>query len=127
MESTVMVIDSTDAIIDIMEVIFTGAGYRFLSSVIGYTPEQVAAYKPDLILIEDRLHQQPAGRVISKELKLSPLTGAIPIIMMTTLVPVGHLLKDAMADAVLPKPFDVDELEDLVAIILDKTKNQLLK
>jgi len=110
----VLVIENNKAILDVMKIIITEAGYTFLSPLSDFVPEKISALQPDLILIEDHLYHLPQGREISRSLKRSALTSSIPIIIMTTTIETGNLLSESEADALLIKPFDIKSLETLL-------------
>jgi len=107
----VLVIDYNEAILDVLKIIITDAGYTFLSPLSALIPEKISALQPDLILIEDQLYNLPEGRKISRNLKRSVLTSSIPIVMMTTAAEPKDLISESQADILLIKPFEINNLE----------------
>lgn len=67
--------------------------------------------RPDLVL-SDVMLPVLDGVALCRELKASPATAAIPIILMSAVG--AHWVAESGADAFLAKPFDLDELESLV-------------
>ncbi len=61
----VLVIESDESILEVMQIIITGYGYAFMKSVQADTPEGIAQMRPDVILIEDQLYGNFSGRRIS--------------------------------------------------------------
>lgn len=110
----VLVIDSDESILEVMEMIITGSGYAFLQSGIPATPEEIALLGPDVILIEDQLDGNGKGRKISTAVKKSALTYFIPVILMTTRNTADGIMRESEADALLVKPFDIARLEELL-------------
>lgn len=111
----VLVIESDESILEVMEIIITGYGYAFMKSVQADTPEGIAQMRPDVILIEDQLYGNFSGRKISTAVKKCPLTDCIPVILMTTDNNRGEtIMKESEADDILIKPFDITRLEELL-------------
>lgn len=73
------------------------------------TYAQIAAYKPDLILL-DILMSGSDGRTICKQLKKDIATKKIPIVMMSAHPSAKFDSENAGADDFIAKPFEVDEL-----------------
>ncbi|WP_294297516.1 hypothetical protein [uncultured Chryseobacterium sp.] len=110
----ILVIDYNEAILDVMKMIITDAGYTFISPMSDLIPEKIFDLHPDLIFIEDQLYNLPQGRKISKSLKRSALTFSIPIVMMTTSIESKDLISESEADTLLLKPFDINNLEAIL-------------
>lgn len=110
----VLVIDNNDAILEVMKIIITEAGYIFLPPLPAFVPEKISDLHPDLILIEDQLYNLPQGRKISQSLKRSALTSSIPVVMMTTVLESKDLISESEADTLLIKPFDIKSLEAIL-------------
>ncbi|WP_294312380.1 response regulator [uncultured Chryseobacterium sp.] len=118
----VLVIDCNEAILDVMRLIITDAGYNFVVPLSPFTPEKIFNLEPDLILIEDQLYNLQQGREISQSLKKSQLTSSIPIVIMTTSIKPENLILESEADTFLIKPFDIQKLEEIL-YCFSKKKN----
>lgn len=100
----------------------------------GYSVEAIAKYGnylndtepekwPDIIILDILLNQED-GSKIAKELKKDSKTKKIPIIMISALPGGKKLAEEARADAYLAKPFEVDELNQLIERLTKKTAGQ---
>lgn len=111
----VLVIESDESILEVMEIIITGYGYAFMKSGPADTPEGIVRMRPDVILIEDQLYGKLSGRKISTAVKKSALPYFIPVILMTTdNNGCEIIMKESEADDILIKPFDITRLEELL-------------
>jgi DNA-binding response OmpR family regulator len=74
-------------------------------------------HKPDLILLDNWLSEwksDASGEQISKQLKSNPLTSHIPVIIVSAVSNVKEIAEAGLADAYLRKPFELDELIEMV-------------
>jgi CheY-like chemotaxis protein len=92
--------------------LFTEAGYHVLAAADGRAAlAQVEQERPDLVLA-DIMMPVLDGAAFCRQLKAAPSTAAIPVILLT----VGDRAPGlaAGADAVLRKPFNLTDLEQVV-------------
>lgn len=85
-------------------------GRHALSLLAGTRPE-----RPDLV-ISDVMMPLVGGVELCRALKADPDTADIPVVLMSAAVPRATL--SAGADAFIPKPFDLDAMDRLVARVL---------
>jgi CheY-like chemotaxis protein len=115
MKKTVWIVDDDHGILDVIKIILEQEGYNAV--VISEPMDIFGKIKqdslPDVILL-DVLMSGIDGRDVGKQLKQNPKTQHIPIIIMTADIQIENKAKDAMADAYIKKPFDID---DLLAIV----------
>jgi two-component system phosphate regulon response regulator PhoB len=74
-------------------------------------------HKPDLILLDNWLSEWKSdanGEQISKQLKSDPSTSHIPVIIVSAISNVKEVAEAGLADAYLRKPFELDELIEMV-------------
>lgn len=111
----VLVVESDTLLRSLLAEILQDAGYETLEAVDGIDGVLKAQlHRPDLILLEmllPRLNGVEAGRLLRRD----ELTVAIPIVAMSTGA-VPHARFQDLVDAVLLKPFDLDELLLIVAL-----------
>lgn len=69
--------------------------------------ERIAAHRPDVVLV-DLLMPGMNGRQFLARLRAEAATRSLPVVLMTGSRPPGETA--AAADAVLQKPFELDEL-----------------
>jgi two-component system phosphate regulon response regulator PhoB len=74
-------------------------------------------HKPDLILLDNWLSEwksDASGEQISKRLKSDPSTSHIPVIIVSAISNVKEVAEAGLADAYLRKPFELEELVEMV-------------
>jgi DNA-binding response OmpR family regulator len=87
-------------------------GYRVVQAFHGeHALRLVAGERPDLV-ITDVMMPLMSGVDLCRRLKADPATAAVPVILMSAAgLPVE---RDALADAFIAKPFDLDAMDALV-------------
>src|ERR1700723_1507667 len=105
----VVVIEEDDDTRFIIEFIIKELGYIALCFKNILSIDKIIEIKPDIILI-DHSYLDGQGGVLCQKLKSAPSTIGIPIILMSTLLSVAAIEGADEADALLEKPFDVEEL-----------------
>jgi DNA-binding response OmpR family regulator/DNA-binding CsgD family transcriptional regulator len=90
---TIMIVDDTPANLALLSDTLAEANYRVLVATDGLSAiEQVAYFKPDIILL-DVMMPGIDGFETCRRLKADPLTADIPILFMTGLGELNHLLR----------------------------------
>lgn len=111
----VLVVDDDEDILNVIRIILEDEGYEVTTLNDGHkVSENVAASRPDVILLDVMLGGMD-GREICKNLKSHSIFHLIPIVMISA----SHNLKEQLlqpksADAFIPKPFDIDNLVNVV-------------
>ena len=115
MAKTVLIIDDEESIRDILEVLLTGSGFEILKAESGEEGVEVASEKlPDLIIL-DVMMPRMSGYMVAKHLRLDERLKDIPIILLTATANVaGNIMLDMPTPYRLTKPFNPDELIDMV-------------
>lgn len=110
-----MIFDDNVDILELCSLILTSAGYEVRSSENANNIEaQVAAFMPDLILMDNWL-PDIGGIVATQTLKKNTSLGHIPVIYFSANNDVKNLANIAGATDYLTKPFDIVELEKMTA------------
>src|SRR6185437_11261140 len=114
MKKKILVMEKDESILEIVSYVLTDAVYD-VNALNGDDRifEQVIAYKPDAILL-DIISPTPKGTEVCNTLKENPQTKHIPVIVFSTHPKVTQTIKEVCADDVLPKPFDVCELINII-------------
>ncbi len=120
MNKKIFIFDDNEDILELCTLILESAGYETKTSptsndIIG----QVSAYEPDVILMDNWL-PDVGGIVATQTLKQHPQYKNIPVIYFSANNDVKTLAATAGADRYLPKPFDIDELENMVRSLIEK-------
>ena len=107
-----LVIDDDSMVVKLIKDLTTAAGYSVASANNGQDGLELASHqKPDVILL-DIMMPEMDGYKVAHQLKASPLTAGIPIIMLTAVcfdMNKQLALNMGVADYVT-KPFDIKEL-----------------
>jgi len=124
MSKRIMVIDDTQEILELFELILTDAGYTVtLHSYSTRDLEEVKRIMPDLIISDHVPFKGQQGWQFLQKLKMLRETAEIPVIVCTTS---SELLREnegwlkGKGVAVVPKPFNVDELLNAVEMAIGK-------
>ena len=112
----ILVIEDDPGIADFLVDLLRYEGYRVASLAEGATMEEVVASPPGLIFL-DLMLPDPDGAEICRRLRAQEATRAVPIVIMTAASPAVRMqrLRGCAHDALLPKPFDVDDVLALAA------------
>lgn len=105
----ILVADDNQAILEVMELVLTDAGYEVILATNGKQAKKIAETLPDLILLDIWMSGSD-GRDICKSLKQAEATKHIPIIIVSAIKDTEQKAKDAGADDFLEKPFEIKDL-----------------
>ncbi len=129
-KSRILVVDDDDRLRRLLEARLTAMGHEVIMAVDGEDGLAKAGRdNPDLVLL-DVMMPRLDGFEVARRLKGSPLTGHIPIVMVTALGDVQDRVRalDAGADDFLTKPVDPYELKARVQSLLKvKAFNDLVR
>ena len=109
---TVLVVDDESDIRYLLAVVLERAGYEVIEAAHGDAAlEQVRSSRPRLV-ITDRMMPGMGGAELIERLRADEDTAGIPIVMLTV-TPCG----EPAADVVLMKPFEHDEVIEVVNML----------
>lgn len=113
MAKKVVIIEKDRDILDVVSYILKEAGYTVSAfETENVSLEKIITEKPDLILL-DVINVSEEGTALCESIKKNSRLGNIPIVALSThLKP--QLIKETCADEVMKKPFDIDELIQVV-------------
>nr|WP_294873796.1 response regulator [uncultured Pedobacter sp.] len=110
----VFVFDDNAEILELCTIILEDAGFDIkTSSTSNNIIDQVLAYIPDIIFMDNWL-PDVGGIDATRELKGHEALKGIPVIYFSANNDVQALAAEAGADGYLSKPFDIQELEDII-------------
>jgi len=119
MNKKIFIFDDNTDILDLCTLILEDAGYEIKTSATSNNiVDQVSAYMPDLIFMDNWL-PDVGGIDATQAIKADPSLKHIPVIYFSANNDVKALAETAGADTYLPKPFDIQELEDVVSRYLN--------
>jgi two-component system, OmpR family, response regulator VicR len=109
---TILIVDDEEPVRDFLAQLLADAGHRTLQAVHGAEAlEVVEKERPDLV-VSDIMMPVLNGAELCRRLKAGTATNAIPVILMSSAGP--RAADGAGADAVIAKPFDLEDMEALV-------------
>ena len=111
--ATVLVVEDDPTIQELVAGALEDTGYQTLTAVGSASVALAHTQQPAVILL-DVLMPQMDGLAVSHALKANPTTAYIPIVAMSTSPDLRHLSAEMHADAVLAKPFELDDLYRVV-------------
>jgi DNA-binding response OmpR family regulator len=116
--ATVLLIEDDPLFGALVEEVLGHEGYAVVWRTTG--PEGLAAAEsesPDVIML-DLMLPEVDGWTVLRELKKNPATRATPVIMSSAVVDRSTDIERALAEAVLRKPFGIEELLSTVRAVL---------
>lgn len=114
MKQKIFVAEDDRAILDIITIILEGDGYVVETTDSGENiAKKITSYEPHLILLDIWLSGHDGG-VIAKQLKSENTTKQIPVIMISANNETEKIAKAVGADGFLQKPFNIDDLLQIV-------------
>ncbi|MBB5623060.1 two-component system cell cycle response regulator DivK [Pedobacter cryoconitis] len=113
-QKKVFIFDDNTDILELCTFILEDAGYEIkTSSTSNNIIEQVMAYIPDIIFMDNWL-PDVGGIDATRALKSDEKLKNIPVIYFSANNDVMSLADEAGADGYLSKPFDIQELENII-------------
>lgn len=114
MSKRVLIAEDDEGILDAMKIMLEMEGYEVKTTVDGQALHDMEEDLPDLLLLDIWMPGMD-GRAICTYLKSQERTQHIPIILMSASKDTEKSAREAGADEFLAKPFELDELVDMVA------------
>ncbi|NPE45653.1 response regulator [Sphingobacterium prati] len=115
---TILMLDDDKHVLEVCTIILETIGYRVEVSETSHDIlEKVKEVQPDLILMDNWI-PKIGGMEATRLLKSHPTFRDIPVIYLSANTDIQQLAKQAGADNYLAKPFDLEDLENMVADLL---------
>jgi two-component system response regulator VicR len=114
MKKKVVLIQDNPEILEIMDQVLDDAGFDVLGSLTTEPIENVDKIDPDVVIVDDHIKGNVKGSQVIKELKSDPDTEDISAVLTSTSNSVKETAEECKADDFLEKPFDIDEMIDVV-------------
>ncbi|KQC00974.1 response regulator [Pedobacter sp. Hv1] len=113
MKKRILVVENNKDILELIAMILEGEGYE-LSLHTNETDifDHIQAFQPDAILL-DIVKPTLEGTELCRQLKEAEGTSHIPVIVLST-HPQIQKVKEICADEIVPKPFDIDGLLEVL-------------
>lgn len=119
MKKTILIFDDDVNILELCSIILTEYGYSVETSETSHDIlEKVSKVHPDAILMDNWI-PDIGGIEATRLLKNHPDYKNIPVIYFSANNDIKSLAQKAGADAHLAKPFDLDELENIIKSVIE--------
>src|SRR5918911_3300587 len=121
-QPSILVVDDTPALLDVVRTCLQDAGYRVVTCLESVHAVRLAREeRPDVIML-DVVMPEVSGWEVLASLRADPAFARVPVIVCTAYVAeaVGRLAELKGPDqhlGLLPKPFEVEELIEVVASV----------
>jgi DNA-binding response OmpR family regulator len=129
MASRILVIDNTEAMLELFRVILEAEGYEVhVSPVIFEDLADIEQLHPDLIILDCFLGKKRGGWYMLEELKMHEPTASVPVIICTAAVTDVYKRRDYLERIgvrVLFKPFDIDDFLQQVQHALQQLSSNM--
>ncbi|MGZ3757294.1 MAG: response regulator [Mucilaginibacter sp.] len=126
MTKRILVIEDDKDIRDTIVYVLEEQLYHVTASENSKILRSIHEIKPDMILLDNWLTEWKSdanGQQLSKGLKSNPATNHIPVIIMSAVSDIKEIAEAGMADGYLKKPFDLNELIEIVKRHLKPTQD----
>ncbi len=113
----ILVIEDDKDIRDTIVYILQEENYEVIASEDSKILKSINDYKPNLILLDNWLTDWKSdanGQQLSKGLKSDSATSHIPVIIISAVSNIKEIAEAGLADGYLRKPFDLNELIEIV-------------
>jgi CheY-like chemotaxis protein len=114
MKKRILVVDDSQAILDVMTLALEAEGYEVSISLTGACFRHMEHNPPDLILLDVLLSGEDGGE-ICQHLKSDEQTRHIPLILISAHAGLQETAERCGADGFLIKPFHLYELRETVS------------
>lgn len=120
MSKHILICDDDEGILEIVKIILTDQNYEITAlSNSDKVIDEVKSGKPDLVLL-DLWMPGIGGDELTRQLKNDTETETIPVVISSASKDTAEIAKDIGADGFILKPFDIEDLEKMVAKHLKK-------
>lgn len=109
----ILVIEDNQDILEIIGYILSNEGHEIISCADGSSVTNLKAINPDLILI-DQLLPNKTGSDLCLHIRAMDCCKDKPIVLISTLPNLEKLAGECGADAYISKPFDIEELVEVI-------------
>lgn len=121
---SILVVEDDPAIADLIDWVLSDAGFVvYTAPTVSQGLKLYEQVKPDLV-VADLMLPDGLGSHMLQQLQKPENQPAAATLVMSALPRAHQYASDARADAYLPKPFDLDELLDVVDRLVDRTASQ---
>lgn len=112
----ILVVEDEVALVDVIRTVLTADDHTVLEAYDGKSGLEIALRERPTLIIADQMLPLMTGLEICHNLKKAALDPPIPLLLMTA----GNIqVQDTCPDAILQKPFSIQEFQNLVNSLLE--------
>ncbi|HTI59335.1 response regulator [Mucilaginibacter sp.] len=113
MRKKILIVDDDHDILEVLQHIAVSQGVESVAKDSHVTLAEIEELDPSLILLD---HMLPiiSGGDICRQVKSHPSIQHIPVILISAVVNLSQLADMCGADNFIPKPFDLEELTNMI-------------
>ena len=127
MDNTILLVDDNDSIAEAISLILSQLGYQVLTADNCQKAGQLLkCYRPSLVLLDVHFPGEQ-GDVFCMRLKKNHLTKDLPIYLISSDINLPLICRTCGADGFLVKPFQMEELMEIVEKTCPLPKNPVLR
>ena len=115
----ILIVDDDPAILEVIKIILEDSEYDVVTSENGNFINSISKTNPDLVLLDVLLSGED-GREIVKKLRKNSATQQLPVVMMSAHPNANKSAFAAGANDFVSKPFDIDDLLQVIERNLNK-------
>lgn len=111
----ILVVEDELALVEVLKTVLTAAGHAVLQAYDGQTGLDIALRERPEVVVADQMLPLKTGLDLCRDLKEAKLEPPIPVMLITA----GNVpVEDSCPNAVLRKPFAIEEFEAMVNQLL---------
>ena len=118
---SILVVDDERSIAELLAELLEGTGYDVFVASNGRTALAIARREHPALVLTDLMMPGLDGAEFVRRLRASPITHDIPVVMMSSIRPNLEALDNV---PFLPKPFDLDDVLDVVQTYASETPTE---
>lgn len=110
----VVLVQDNKEILEIMEEALEDEGFEVIGSLTTEPIQEINKTKPDAVVVDDHIAGSKRGSQVVKELKDDVKNASVSAILTSTSEKLPKQAEECNADAYIQKPFELDEMVDVV-------------
>jgi two-component system response regulator VicR len=119
MKKKVVLIQDNEDILHIMDHVLEEEGFDVTASLTTDPIDNIQSIDPDIVIVDDHIKGKVKGSQVIKELKSDLETEDIPAILTSTSKNLSQEAVACQADDFIEKPFEIDEVVEVVRKNID--------